>query len=113
MSEMLKTLPRTEAQDGPEEWQRVMPVTALLWNHRSILVRAAVVGLLASTLLAFLIPKQYESTVQLMPPDPQTSTSTLALLMGAGAASNAMGGFATSLLNPRNPGSVFVGVLQS
>jgi len=33
-----------------------------------------VLGLLASTLLAFLIPKSYTSTAQLMPPDSQTAS---------------------------------------
>lgn len=88
-------------------------MTALLWQRRVTLVKAAVVGLVISTVLAFLIPKQYESTVQLMPPDPQTSASTLALLMGTGVANPAMGGLAANLLNPRNPGSVFMGILQS
>src|SRR5690348_192126 len=51
----------------------------LLWEHRGFLFRALVWGFIASTLIAFLIPVQYESTVRLMPPD-QTNSSGLAML---------------------------------
>src|SRR5262245_13135496 len=52
-----------------------------LWDRRRFLFRATAVGLLASTLVAFLIPKSYTSTAQLMPPD-QQSTSALAMVAG-------------------------------
>src|SRR5258708_9263165 len=61
----------------------------LLWSGRWLLLRAIAVGLLASTLTAFLIPKSYTSTTQLMPPDPQ-STSGMAMM--AALAANAGGG---------------------
>ncbi len=94
------------------DWREHMPLMALLWHSRRRLLRIAATGLALSTLFAFLIPKQYESTVELMPPDPQTSSSTLALLMG-GIANPALTGITGSLFNPRTPGSVFVGILQS
>jgi len=56
----------------------------LLWSRRRSLFRASAVGLLASTLVAFLIPKSYTSTTQLMPPDSQ-STSSLAMMAGMAA----------------------------
>jgi uncharacterized protein involved in exopolysaccharide biosynthesis len=43
----------------------------LLWNHRHFFLRAVGVGFLVSTLIAFLIPKTYVSTPQLMPPNRQ------------------------------------------
>src|SRR5215469_10417379 len=49
----------------------------LLWDSRRILLSATAIGLLASTLVAFLIPRSYTSTAQLMPPD-QQSTSAVA-----------------------------------
>ncbi len=51
----------------------------LLWNRRRFFLRASALGLLASTLVAFLVPKSYTSTAQLMPPD-QQSTSALAMM---------------------------------
>ena len=40
-----------------------------LWAERRFLFRVTIAALLASLLIVFLIPSQYESTVQLMPPD--------------------------------------------
>src|SRR5207253_59542 len=71
---------------------------------------------LASTLAAFLIPKSYTSTAQLMPPD-QQSTSALAMMAGmAGMAAKSGGGLgamAGDLLGIKSSGALFVGVLKS
>src|SRR5258708_12688986 len=48
---------------------------SLLWRERGFLSRAAVFGLLLGTLLAFVPPKRFESTVQLMPPDTQSNSA--------------------------------------
>src|SRR5262249_42446157 len=85
----------------------------LLWDGRRSILRAGTVGLLASTLVAFLIPKSYTSTAQLMPPDPQ---STSALAMMAGMAAKAGGGLsavAGDLLGVKSSGALFIGVLRS
>ena len=37
----------------------------LLWEHRGLLFRGALIGLVLSTLIAFLIPTRYEATTQL------------------------------------------------
>src|SRR5215475_6969894 len=68
----------------------------LLWDKRQLLFRAAAYGLAISTLTAFLIPKRYQSTTQLMPPDDQSSSG---LAMAAALASKmdgALGGLAGS-----------------
>lgn len=83
----------------------------LVWSKRRLLLRVAVVSLLISTLVAFLIPKRYESTAQLMPPDSQSSTS-LALLAGM-SAPGGLGMLATDLLGIKSTGALFVGVLRS
>ena len=88
----------------------------LLWHRRRFLLRATGVGLVASTLAAFLIPKSYTSTAQLMPPD-QQSTSALAMMAGmAGMAAKTGGGLgamAGDLLGIKSSGALFVGVLRS
>lgn len=88
----------------------------LLWTERRFLFRAGVVGLLASTLLAFLLPNGFVSTAQLMPPDPQTN-STFALVAGlAGQAGGQGAGLTTvasDLLGIKTTGALFVGVLNS
>lgn len=96
----------------------LLPRLRLLWDRRRFLAKVMAAGLLASTLLAFLIPKQYESTAQLMPPDSQSSSS-LALLAGLSAGSGAGGGglglgmLAGDLLGIKSNGALFVGVLHS
>ena len=88
----------------------------LLWDRRRFLLRASALGLLASTLVAFLIPKSYTSIAQLMPPD-QQSTSALAMMAGmAGMAAKAGGGLsgvAGDLLGVKSSGALFIGLLRS
>jgi capsule polysaccharide export protein KpsE/RkpR len=85
----------------------------LLWNKRSSLGRAAIVGLLFGTLLAFLLPKRFESTTQLMPPDNQSS-SGLAMMAALSAKSGSgLGAFAGDLLGLKSSGALFAGILRS
>lgn len=84
----------------------------LLWDRRQFLLRATGVGLLLATLIAFLIPKRYESTAQLMPPDSQSSSS-LALLAGLSGPGGGLGMLAGDLLGIKSTGALFVGVLRS
>lgn len=90
----------------------------LLWSQRSALRRVAFYGLAASTAVAFLIPKQYESTARLMPPDNQSSSGlamAAAALSGTvgGSASGGLTGIAGDLLGIKSTSDVFVGILKS
>lgn len=82
-----------------------------LWEHRRFLSRVALYALLASALVAFLLPKQYESTARLMPPDQQSGTAmaTMALASKLGGLGTLGGG----MVGLKSPGELFVGVLQS
>src|SRR5271154_1808735 len=51
--------------------ERVLPGLRLLWGMRGFLGRGALVGFVVATLIAFLIPSEWESTARLMPPDQQ------------------------------------------
>ena len=85
----------------------------LLWDRRRSFLRASALALLASTLFAFLIPKSYTSTAQLMPPD-QQSTSALAMMAGMVAkAGGGLGSVAGDLLGIKSSGALFIGVLRS
>src|SRR5262249_8128831 len=84
----------------------------LLWKHRRLLFRTALVGLFLSTVLAFLIPVRYEATTQLMPPDNQFGTG-MALLSSITGRTSGLGAVAGDLLGAKNSGALFVGVLQS
>lgn len=85
----------------------------LLWAQRRFLFRAAAVGLLFGTALAFLLPKRFESTTQLMPPDNQ-STSSLAMMAALSAkAGSGLGAVAGDLLGVKSSGALFIGILRS
>jgi uncharacterized protein involved in exopolysaccharide biosynthesis len=91
--------------------ERLLARLRLLWNERRFLVRFALIGLVVATLTAFLIPKQFESTAQLMPPESQSSGS-LALLAGMSAPAG-LGMLAGDMLGIKSTGALFVGVLRS
>ncbi|MGA2374039.1 MAG: GNVR domain-containing protein [Candidatus Sulfotelmatobacter sp.] len=84
----------------------------LLWTKRRPLRRATLAGLLLGALLAFALPKQYQSTVQLMPPDSQSSSSTMLAALSAKAGSG-IGAMAGDLLGGNSTGALFLGILRS
>ena len=85
----------------------------LLWDHRRLLVRATAIGLAASALLAFLIPKTYTSTAQLMPPDTQSTTGIAMMATLAAKGAGGLGSMAADLLGLNSTGALFVGILRS
>ena len=89
----------------------ILPSLRLLWSARRCLLRATGVAFLIATLVAFLVPKRFESTAQLMPPDSQSSSS-LALLAGM-QGSGGLGMLAGDLLGIKSTGALFVAVLRS
>lgn len=98
--------------DFPEAFQRT-PIARLriLWRERQFLRRALGAGVIFGILLAFLLPKQYQSSVQLMPPDAQSGSGLLMALAGGG--DNGLGVLASGLLGTRNSGEQFVAILHS
>lgn len=94
-------------------------VLRMLWEHRPMLFRWAAWGLLAATLIAFLIPKQYEAMTRLMPPDDQSGTSLAIMaalggrISGSGTGGGGLGAIAGDLLGMKSSGALFTGVLKS
>jgi uncharacterized protein involved in exopolysaccharide biosynthesis len=89
----------------------------LLWERRGFLWRAAVWGLVISTVIAFLIPKRYESTTRLMPPDSQSTAgiAMMAALAGAGGGpgtGSGLSALAGDLLGTKSSGALFVDILS-
>jgi uncharacterized protein involved in exopolysaccharide biosynthesis len=100
------------AEDAPDPI--VIPIgdlVATIWQRRRWLARVIALGVLIAIGIALLIPNQYTSTAQLMPPDQQalSSTSMLAALSGAVPTANLGGG----LMSTRTPGETFIGILDS
>jgi capsule polysaccharide export protein KpsE/RkpR len=83
----------------------------LLWTRRRLLVKTAVLGLVAGTLLAFLLPKRFSSAVKLMPPNPQPGQG--AAMMAALSAKSGMPAMVGNLLGVDGSGALFVGILES
>jgi uncharacterized protein involved in exopolysaccharide biosynthesis len=93
--------------------QRQAERLRMLWDHRRSFLRAGAIGLLCSFLVALLIPKQYTSTTQLMPPDTQ-STSNVALMAAlASKTGSGLSSVAGDLLGLKSSGALFIGVLRS
>jgi len=85
----------------------------LLWKQRRVIQRATLAGLLAGTILAFSLPKRYESTTQLMPPDNQSSSGMAMLASLSAKTGGAFGPLAGDLLGIKSSGALFVGILRS
>lgn len=93
--------------------EEVLGKLRLLWRERPFIYRVTGIGFVLATLLAFLIPKQYESTTRLMPPDNQSSTAMAMLAAMTSKVGAGLGSAAGSLLGLKSSGEVFVGILQS
>jgi capsule polysaccharide export protein KpsE/RkpR len=89
--------------------------TAVLWGRRAILMRVAAIALVLNLAIAFIIPKRYESSARIMPPD-SSSSSTAMLAAMAGRALGGMdglGALAASFLGTRASSALFVDLLRS
>jgi uncharacterized protein involved in exopolysaccharide biosynthesis len=100
--------------------EKTLGYLQLLWARRRMLFRVALYALLASTVLAFLIPVRYESTTRLMPPDSQSSSGlALAAAAMSGVAGGGVGGgngltgIAGDFLGLKSTSDLFVGILAS
>lgn len=93
-----------------EKW--MVASLGLLWDRRRFLFRCAAIGLVASTIIAFLIPVRYTSTTQLMPPD-QSGQGMASMLAVLGKSGGDLGGIGAELLGLKTSGDLFVGVLHS
>src|ERR1022692_2808736 len=102
---------------GPDEFEpdqkRLIDSLNVLWDQRGLLFRVSAMGLIAATLIAFLIPKRYTAITQLMPPDSQSTSSMMMLAGLAQKAGSGLGAMAGDLLGIKSSGALFVGVLQS
>jgi uncharacterized protein involved in exopolysaccharide biosynthesis len=103
-------LPQLSNQPMPNMFVQSL---SLLWNRRRLLIRAAGIGLLLGALLAFSLPNRYESTVQLMPPDSQSSSSLAMMAALTAKAGTGMSSVAGDLLGLKSSGALFIGILRS
>jgi capsule polysaccharide export protein KpsE/RkpR len=114
--------PVTEHIPGGAADERSVPVllpnwivnASILLRHRRFLARAACIALLANIAIACLVPKQFQSTARIMPPETSGSgASLLAALAGRALGGDALGGLAATMLGGHNTGSLFIDLLRS
>ncbi|HTZ57391.1 MAG TPA: Wzz/FepE/Etk N-terminal domain-containing protein [Acidobacteriaceae bacterium] len=86
----------------------------LLWDHRRTLIRVGVWALIVSGAIAFLIPKRYDSTARLMPPEqPSSGAAMLAAIAGHSLGGLAGFGNLAGLLGSRTSSALFIDLLRS
>jgi capsule polysaccharide export protein KpsE/RkpR len=99
------------ALEAQRKWQAER--LRLLWSRRRFLFRASIMGLIASTLIALVIPKSYTSTARLMPPDAQSKSGLAMMAALASKGGGGLGSIAGDLLGLQSSGALFIGVLRS
>jgi uncharacterized protein involved in exopolysaccharide biosynthesis len=88
--------------------------TTLLWDRRRLLLRVAAITLVLSAVIAFLIPKRYESVARLMPPEqPSSGAAMLAALAGHSLGGMSGLGNLAGLLGGRTSSALFIDLLHS
>src|SRR5258706_15549986 len=100
-------------EPGPAPSKRVLYLQ-MFWDLRRFFLRASIYTLLASTLVAFLIPSRYKAKAQLMPPDGQQGLgmALISALSSKGSGAGALGGIAGDLPGVKNSSGRFVGGLN-
>jgi capsule polysaccharide export protein KpsE/RkpR len=98
---------------GVLEKRKWIENASLLWNHRRIIVRTSVIAFVMSILFVLCLPKEYESSARIMPPEQGgNSAAMLAALIGK-SSSSGLTGLAGSLLGAKNNSALFVALLHS
>jgi len=86
----------------------------LLWRRRRLLARVTGIALVLGLVIAFTMPKQYESGTRIMPPDQQGSSALmLAALASRGGGLGGLGSLAGGLLGGHTTTALFVDLLHS
>lgn len=104
--------PQLPEPSGSTREDAVVGRLRLLWEHRGFLARAAGLALALATLVAFLLPKRFESTTRLMPPDSR-SNSSLAMAAALSGGMGGLGALAGDVLGLKSSGALFIGILTS
>lgn len=99
-------------QKAKSEW--FVWALPLIWRSRRRLLIVAGAGSLLSCLVAFVIPREYQSIVRLMPPDAQSAMGFASMASAlSGVPPSVTGGGLASLVNSRSPSAMFLAILGS
>jgi uncharacterized protein involved in exopolysaccharide biosynthesis len=106
----------TSEWNGGISRERILEKLRLVWAERRFVWHCVLAGVLVATLIAFLIPSEYESTARLMPPESQQGGGLALMAMlggGQNGGSGGLGTLASDLLGAKTTGAVFVAVMHS
>ncbi|HLZ00311.1 MAG TPA: Wzz/FepE/Etk N-terminal domain-containing protein [Candidatus Angelobacter sp.] len=86
----------------------------ILWQHRRFLWRVFWLSLLASIVVAYSLPKHYQSVARIVPGE-NSANSTAGLLnkVSGGTAASGLGMDASTLLGLKTPGAFYIEILKS
>jgi len=101
-----------EAERSASRRESRIAKLALLWRERRFLYRCAALGIVVSTITAFLLPVRFSSTTRLMPPD-QAGSGMATMLSALTKAGGELGSLGSDLLGMRTSSDLFVGILHS
>jgi capsule polysaccharide export protein KpsE/RkpR len=107
--------PSPPEADDPETDQSAndgLAILRLLWQNRRLLYRTAVWAFAAGTVVALLIPNQYESSVSIMPPESMNSSGAMLAALAA-KASPELAAMAGGLMGMRGSGALFAELFRS
>jgi capsule polysaccharide export protein KpsE/RkpR len=97
----------------PTSAEQLLGRVRLLWRARQFIYRVTALGFVLAALFAFIIPKRYESTTRLMPPDNQSGIGMSMLAALSGKVPAGIASYAGSVLGTATSGDLFIGVLGS
>jgi capsule polysaccharide export protein KpsE/RkpR len=102
------------AGKGPEPEPPYKPLSALQLSldHRRLLFRIAVRVIVLSAIVAFLIPRRYESSVSIMPPQSLGGGGSMLAAL-ASKASPGLAALAGNMFGINESGALFVGLIRS
>ena len=100
--------------DAPRSWQ-LLAYAPLLVERWRVLYKTAVWAVVVSAIIAFVIPKHYESTAAIMPPDSFGNNTSGMMMMAAlaGKATPGLAATAGNLLGMKSTGALYVDLLRS
>jgi uncharacterized protein involved in exopolysaccharide biosynthesis len=98
---------------SPHQQVASVVILNLFWENRTLLWKCSLWGFAIALAVAFLIPKEYQSTTRLMPPDTRSSSGMAALAAMGEKPGASLASLAGNLLEMGNSGDLFVEILRS
>ncbi len=105
--------PRVNALNSQRVREERIARARVLWEHRRTLGWSVVLGFVLSVGIVLILPKGYEATTKLMPPETGSGGGAALMAALASRGTGMFGGLAGDLLGVKGNGPVFVEILES